>query len=82
MTNLCTLQVTVKTLKEVTVDHLFNARSLLRQARCLKIRKSEASYVYILSEISSLKKPKKSQFWQVFENLKFAVKQCYQTGQF
>ena len=22
------------------------------------------------------------QFWRVFENLKFAVKQCYQTGQF
>ena len=29
---------------------------------------------------STLKVPKKGQFWQVFENLKFAVKQCYQTG--
>ena len=27
---------------------------------------------------STLKVPKKGQFWQVFENLKFAVKQCYQ----
>ena len=45
-------------------------------------KKSEASYVYILSEISSLKKAKKSQFWQVFENPKFAVKQWYQTGPF
>ena len=43
-------------------------------ARCLKITEkvsfniaSEASYVYI------------GPFWQVFENLKLLVKQCYQT---
>ena len=27
-------------------------------------------------------KGKNGQFWRVFENLKFAVKKCYQTGQF
>ena len=39
---------------------------------------SEASYVYILSG----KNAKNVPFWRVFENLKLAVKQCYQTGQF
>ena len=29
-----------------------------------------------------IKNPKNGQFWRVFENLKLAVKQCYQTGQF
>ena len=29
-----------------------------------------------------IKNAKNSPFWRVFENLKFAVKQCYQTGQF
>ena len=43
---------------------------------------SEASYVYILSGQKFLKNAKNGQFWRVFENLKFAVKQCYQTGQF
>ena len=37
---------------------------------------SEASYFYILSGI---KNDKNGSFWQVFENLKLAVKQCYQT---
>ena len=31
---------------------------------------------------SSLKMPKNGQFWRIFENLKLAVKQSYQTGQF
>ena len=43
---------------------------------------SEASYVYILSGQKLIKNVKNCQFWRVFENLKFAVKQCYQTGQF
>ena len=43
---------------------------------------SEASYVYILSGQKLIKKAKNGQFWRVFENLKFSVKQCYQTGQF
>ena len=57
--------------------------------RCLKITEkvsfkiaSEAGYVYILSGQKLIKKAKNGQFWQVFENLKHAVKQCYQTGQF
>ena len=43
---------------------------------------SEASYVYILSEQKLIKNAKNGPFWRVFENLKLAVKQCYQTGQF
>ena len=43
---------------------------------------SEASYAYILSGQKLIKNAKVGPFWRVFENLKFAVKQCYQTGQF
>ena len=43
---------------------------------------SEASYVHILSGQKFIKKAKNGPFWRVFENLKLAVKQCYQTGQF
>ena len=43
---------------------------------------SEASYVYISSEQKLIKNAKNGPFWRVFENLKLAVKQCYQTGQF
>ena len=58
-------------------------------ARCLIITEKvsfniarEASYVYILSGQKLIKNAKNGQFWRVFENLKLAVKQCYQTGQF
>ena len=57
--------------------------------RCLKITEkisfnilSEASYVYILSGQKLFQNAKNGPFWRVFENLKLAVKQCYQTGQF
>ena len=57
--------------------------------RCLKITEkvsfniaSEASYVYILSGQKLIKNAKIGPFWRVFENLKLAAKQCYQTGQF
>ena len=43
---------------------------------------SEASYVYILSGQKLIKNAKNGPFWRVFENLKLAVKQCYQTSQF
>ena len=58
-------------------------------ARCLKLTEkisfniaSEASYVHILSGQKLIKNAKNVPFWRVFENLKLAVKQCYQTGQF
>ena len=57
-------------------------------ARCLITEKvsfniaSEASYVYILSGRKLIKNAKNGAFWRVFEKLKLAVKQCYQTGQF
>ena len=43
---------------------------------------SEASYVYILSKQKFIKNAKIGRFWRVFENLKLAVKQYYQTGHF
>ena len=43
---------------------------------------SEASYVYILSGQKLIKNAKNDPFWRVFEDLKLAVKQCYQTSQF
>ena len=43
---------------------------------------SEASYVYILTGQKLIKNAKNGVFWRVFENLKLAVKQCYQTAQF
>ena len=58
------------------------------KAQCLKITEkvsfdiaSEASYIYILSGQKLIKNAKNGPFWRVFENLKLAVKQCYQTGQ-
>ena len=61
----------------------------LESAQCLKITEkvsfniaSEASYFYILSGQKVIKNAKNAPFWRVFENLKLAVKQCYQTGQF
>ena len=58
-------------------------------SHCLKIAEkvsfnitSEASYDYILSGQKLIENAKNVPFWRVFENLKLAVKQCYQTGQF
>ena len=62
---------------------------LVTKSRCLKISQivafniaSEARYVYIFSGQKLIKNAKNGPFWRVFENLKLAVKQCYQTGQF
>ena len=43
---------------------------------------SKASYVYIMSGQKLIKNAKNYPFWRVFENVKLAVKQCYQTGHF
>ena len=40
---------------------------------------SEASFVYILSGQKFIKNAKNGQFGPILENLKLAVKQCYQT---
>ena len=68
---------------------LKNPKKISNRARCLKITEkvsfniaSEASYVYILSGRKLIKNAKNCPFWRVFENLKLAVKQSYQTGQF
>ena len=54
--------------------------------RCLKIAEkvsfniaSEASYVCILRGRKLIKNAKNGPFWRVFENLKLAVKQYYQS---
>ena len=58
-------------------------------AQCLKITEkvsfnnaSEAIYVCILSGQKLIKNAKNGPFWRVFEKMKLAVKQCYQTGHF
>ena len=58
-------------------------------SHCLKITEkvsfniaSEANYVYMLSGQKLIKNAKNGPFWRVFESLKLAVKQCYQTGHF
>ena len=55
-----------------------------KKTRCLEITENvsfyienEASYVYILSGQKLIKNA--GLFWRIFENLKIAVKQCYQT---
>ena len=69
--------------RRVVVGHSFLKEKI---TQCLKISEkvsfnvaSEASYVYILSGQKFIKNTKNGQFWRVFENLKLAVKQCYQT---
>ena len=61
----------------------------MESLQCLKIAQkvsfniaSEASYVFILSGQKFIKNAKNVPFWRVYENLKFTVKQCYQTGHF
>ena len=52
-------------------------------ARCLKItEKVSFNNAHILSGQKLIKNAKNCPFWRVFENLKLAVKQCYQTGHF
>ena len=54
-------------------------------SRCLKIaeklRVKRATFTFWM-DTSKLKLPKMVHFWRFFDNLKLAVKECYQTGQF
>ena len=82
-----TLFISVQNCSSQFVLHEFENFS--SSSRCLKITEkvsfniaSVASYVYILSGQKIIKKAINGPFWRVFENLKLAVKQCYQTGQF
>ena len=72
-----------------TLYKMTKIKENLKQARCLKITEkvsfniaSETSYVYILSGQKLIKNAKNGPFLRVFETLKLAVKQCYQSGQF
>ena len=62
----------------------------VKPSQCLKItekvpiqhcERSELR-LYILSGQKFIKNAKNGHFWRVFENLKFQVKQCYQTDHF
>ena len=71
----------------LTFSQVFSQNEQFCYPRCLKITEkvsfniaSEASYPYILSGQKFIKNAKNGPFLQVFENLKLAVKQCYQTG--
>ena len=72
--------------KENTKTQKKRKSMILNIAQCLKITEKVsfniASYVYILSGQKLIKNAKNGPIRRVFENLKLAVKQCYQTGQF
>ena len=63
------------------LDHLCTLIQKIHFVQFLFNIASEASYVYILSGQKLIKNAKNVLFWLVFENLKLAVKQCYQTSQ-
>ena len=52
------------------------------QKRSFSTLRAKRATFNILSGQKLLKNAKNGPFWRVFENLKLAVKQCYQTGQF
>ena len=66
-----------------------NLKKVVGRTQCFKIIEkiafniaSEASKVYILSGQMLTKNAQNGPFWRFFENLKLAVKQCYQTSNF
>ena len=76
---------------ECQIQNIYGCRPVKfnQSTRCLKITEkvsfniaSEAGYVYILSGQKLSKNAQNGPFWQIFENVKFAVIQCYQTGHF
>ena len=72
--------------KRCPIEHFAKVYILLRhpvQSQSLNI--TEKVSINIASEASGqklIKNAKSRQFWRVLENIKLAVKQCYQTGQF
>ena len=73
----------------VCMSHVSHTLGEATTARCLKITEkvlfniaSEVSYARYVYILSGQKFIKNGPFWQVFENLKLAVEQCYQTCQF
>ena len=74
------LEITAMSIKKMSAA---KPENVLPSSRCLKI--TETVSFNIASEASGQKLIKNAgngPFWRVFENLKLAVKQCYQTGQF
>ena len=73
------LEITAMSIKKMSAA---KPENVLPSSRCLKI--TETVSFNIASEASGQKLIKNAgngPFWRVFENLKLAVKQCYQTGQ-
>ena len=56
--------------------------TVVENHRKSRIQYCEQSELRLHFDKSSLKMPKNGPIWRDFENLKFWVKQCYQTGQF
>ena len=57
-------------------------RSVLKGQKLAENAKRQIFICDILCGQKLIKNAKNASFWRVFENLKLAVKQCYQTGQF
>ena len=74
---LCKIQIYISKISFVSFTVFENHRKSLIQ-HCERI---ELCLHFEWTKVH-FKKAKNYQFWRFFENLKFAVKQCYQTGQF
>ena len=61
--------------------HLKTSRYILRRQLFPLILMSKYTLTFLVDK-SSAKNAKNGPIWRVFESLKLAVKQCYQTGQF
>ena len=59
--------------------HRFNVFETHRKSLIQHCERSELRLHFSGQKL--IKNAKNCQFWRVFENLKLAVKQCYQTGQ-
>ena len=76
------IQYESETLYEINKNHIFNTVFENHWKKSHSTLRAEASYGYILSGQKFFKNAKNWSLWRVFEKLKLAVKQCYQTGQF
>ena len=68
--------------KYKTINYTILKVEFMSENSISTLRAKRATFTFKVDK-SSMKMPKKiGQFWRVFENLNFAFKKCYQTGQF
>ena len=79
-----TFSVHAYTYVKVELDYIcmLPDRSVLIGQKLVENAKIKKFKCDILSGQKLIKNAKNGPFWRVFENLKLAVKQCYQKGQF